>query len=183
MNTVQTQPEPLSWGEIQLNQVLWVNFVPHATRQAIGEWLEYAEPRISISTLLERNPYIEEYATVINLITVDGKKRDVSVYHPIGFLLICMESQTEKAKEMKQQIAAFVWDFCQPEELTFKEKIELTKLRRTILVDLAKIKDSFVRRGLLDDLARVSKMLREPLPDLALLGSEGEQLVLDGLGV
>ncbi|MBF0453627.1 MAG: hypothetical protein HQL72_02280 [Magnetococcales bacterium] len=181
MKENQAQPEPLSWGEIQLNQVVWINFVPHATKQAIGEWLEYAEPRRSINTLLERNPYIDEYSTDIKLMSVDGKNRESSVFHPIGFLLICMESQTERAKEMKQQIAAFVWDFCKPEELTFKEKIELTKLRRTILVDLAKIKVPFVRQGLLDDLTRVSKMLREPLPDLALLGAEGEQLCLEGV--
>ncbi|MBF0453633.1 MAG: hypothetical protein HQL72_02310 [Magnetococcales bacterium] len=42
MNHNQTQPEPLSWGEIRLNQVLWINFVPHATANSLNPILSIA---------------------------------------------------------------------------------------------------------------------------------------------
>ncbi len=181
MSKSQNQPMPFSWGDIQLDQVVQINGIPYATKQAVGEWLEYAEPRRSINNLLERNRYIEEYAVDIKLMSTDGKKYDSLVFHPIGFLLICMESQTEKAREMKEAIAAFVWHFCQPADLDFKEELELIKLHKGLLVDISKSSNAFVTKGLMGDLIRVSAMLKEPLPDMALLGSKGEQLCLEGV--
>ena len=36
---------PFTWGDITLSQVVDIDGTPHITKQAIGEWLEYIEPR------------------------------------------------------------------------------------------------------------------------------------------
>lgn len=79
---------PFHWGEIALSETVFIDGVPHATKTAIGEWLEYAEPRVAVNNILARNSYIEAHSVDINLISTDGKKYDTKVYHPIGFLLI-----------------------------------------------------------------------------------------------
>ena len=95
---MSTQVQPFNWGEIELSQTVLIDGIPHATKTAIGEWLEYADPRVAINVIVDRNPHIDHYSTDIKLISVDGKNRDTKVYHPIGFLLIVMESGQPKAR-------------------------------------------------------------------------------------
>lgn len=167
-----------TWNTIDLSQVVYLDGIPHATRAAIGEWLEYAEPIKAVSKILERNPHIESHSVVVKLTSTDGKNYDTSVYHPIGFLLIVMESGQPKAQAMKVAVAEFVWRFAGPQQLAPKARMELLKMRRTLINDLAKTRDAFARDALLADLRDVSLTLGQPLPAAELLGKDANQLAL-----
>lgn len=178
----QNQITPFVWGEISLSETVMVGGVPHATRFAMGDWAEYADPQKAIDKILERNPHIEAWGIPVKLTGMDGAREyETTVYHPIGFLLIVMESGQPRAHEMKQAIAKFVWHFAGPRKLSTKEYIELQKLRRAILNDLAKIKDAFVQKALFADLVEVSLLLGQPVPDIKYLGKDISQLLLEGV--
>ncbi|SCX40399.1 hypothetical protein [Nitrosospira sp. Nsp1] len=176
-----TEVTPFHWGEIALSEAVFIDGAPHATKTAIGEWLEYADPRDAVNKILERNSYIEAHSTAVKLTAVDGKKRDTTVYHPIGFLLIVMESGQPKAQAMKQAVAEFVWHFAGPRRMSFKERTELLKLSRVLLNDLAKTRDAFVQGGLVTHLREVHLALGQPLPNIAMLGKDAAQLPLKGV--
>ena len=169
------------WGDIALSQVAYVDGIPHATRAAIGEWLEYADPQKAIDNILARNSYIEAHSVPLNLRGTDGKNYDTFAYHPIGFLLIVMESGQPKAQAMKQAVAEFVWHFAGPRKVNFKERESLLKLRRNLINDLARTKDAFCQQALLADLREVSLACGLPVPDVAFLGKNADQLALPGV--
>ena len=81
-NNTNITPVPFSWGEISLSQTVQINGIPHVTRRAVGEWLEYAEPRKAIDKLVERNQHIEKRSVTVNMTATDGKNYDMKVYHP-----------------------------------------------------------------------------------------------------
>lgn len=166
------------FNEINLNQVVYIDGVPHPTRSAIGEFLEYADPQKAVDKILERNPHIQAWSVPVKLTGTDGKNYDTFVYHPIGFLLIVMESGQPRAHEMKQAVAEFVWRYAGPRNMSFKEETELLKLRRVILADLGKNRDAFVQQALIADLQRISLTIGLPVPDLKFLGTDSKQLVL-----
>lgn len=88
-----SQTQPYSWGDIALTQTIFVDSIPHMTRQTVGEWVEYADPQKAIGNIIERNQHnINDYSAPLNLRATDGKNYDTNVYHPIGFMLIVMES-------------------------------------------------------------------------------------------
>lgn len=176
-----TEINNFTWGDIALSQVVYVDGIPHATRAAIGEWLEYADPQKAIDNLLDRNSYIEAHSVALKLRGTDGKNYDTFVYHPIGFLLIVMESGQPKAIAMKQAVAEFVWHFAGPRTMSFKERTELLKLSRTLFNDLGRTKDSFIVCGLIAHLQEVHLALGMPLPLLEKLGKDHAQLALPGL--
>lgn len=178
---MNTEISAFNWGGIALSQVVFIDGAPHATNTAIGEWLEYAEPRKAINKILERNTYIDAHSVDVSLTSTDGKNYDTKVYHPIGFLLIVMESGQPKAQDMKQAVAEFVWHFAGPRKMSFKERTELLKLSRTILSDLGKTKDAFVRDALVAHLREVYLALGQPMPDIARLGKNVDQLALPGV--
>jgi len=167
----ENTPTPFTWGDIELSQTVFIDGVPHATRSAIGNWLEYADSRKHVDKVIERNPHIEHYSTTVNLTAVDGKKRQVSVYHPIGFMLITMESGQPKAQAMKVAVAEFVWHFAGPQQRSFKEIVTLRNQRVNILAKLEKSGNIFVREGLLNDLRAVSLSLGCEVPDALLLNN------------
>jgi hypothetical protein len=169
------------WGDIALSQVVYLDGVPHATRAAIGEWLEYEFPAQAMAKILERNSYIDAHSVVVSLTTTDGKNYDTFCYHPIGFLLIVMESGQPKAQAMKQAVAEFVWHFAGPRKVNFKERESLLKLRRNLINDLAKTKDAFCQQALLTDLREGSLAGGLPVPDIAFLGKNADQLALPGV--
>jgi len=171
-----SQIQAFNWGEIALSQTVFIENIPHATKQAIGEWLEYADPRPSINKIIERNPHINDYSVGVNLTSTDSKNYDTRVYHPIGFLLIVMESGQQKAQAMKVAVAEFVWHFAGPKKINFKQEMELMKLQRNLLSDLTKTRDSFARKMLSERLGRVCLELGQPMPDIALLGKDAKQL-------
>lgn len=166
------------FNEINLNQVVYIDGVPHPTRSAIGEFLEYADPQNAVDVILGRNPHINTWSVPVKLTGTDGKNYDTLVYHPIGFLLIVMESGQPRAHEMKQAVAEFVWRYAGPRNMSFKEETELLKLRRVILADLGKNRDAFVQQALIADLQRISLTIGLPVPDLKFLGTDSKQLVL-----
>ena len=178
MNDQTATPVIFNHGDIQLSQAVMINGIPHFTRRAIGKFLEYSKSQEAIDTLLQRNPYIEDYASHLNLRCEDGTNREVSVYHPQGFLLICMESQTEKAKRMKEAIAAFVWDQIKPSGLSTKEEVDLMKILASLVRGLASTRDAFERAVLVQSLQRVCRRLNMSIPDPALLYQDPTQMEL-----
>lgn len=159
-----TELAPFVWGDISLSQSAYVNGVPCATRQAIGEWLEYADPQKAIDNILAKNSHIERHSVPLRLRATDGKEYDTFVYHPIGFMMIVMESGQPRAKAMKEAVAEFVWRFAGPKDLTRKERLELLKHRRVLITDLAKTGDAALREVLVTDLRDVSLTLGLPVP-------------------
>lgn len=80
---------------------------PYATSTALGGVVGYANPRVSISNLLERHPFILEHTSVINLMTPSGTQ-DTRVFSPIAVFLVCMKANTSRAKEIQLLIARFL---------------------------------------------------------------------------
>lgn len=179
MSNIETTP--FHWGDIALSETVFIEGAPHATRFAIGEWLEYSDPQNAIDVVLGRNPHIKAHSVPVRLTGTDGKNYETFVYHPIGFLLIVMESGQPKAQAMKQAVAEFVWHFAGPRKMSFKERVELLKLSRSLINDLGEAKDAFTREGLITLLREVNLALGKPLPDIAYLGKDANQLALKGV--
>ncbi len=71
-----------------------------ATREQIGQLLGYAEPRISIANIHNRNKErLDKFSAVINLITPSGAQ-DTTVYSFKGLLEICRYSNQPKANDI-----------------------------------------------------------------------------------
>ena len=134
-------PVSFPYGEIQLSEAVMIHGIPHFTRRAIGEFLGYPDPVNAISTLIERNPYIQKYAATIPLKTRDGRAYKTTVYAPKGLCLLCGEANTKKSTEMlrlifplvgeymwtKEAIAAFIREKTQPLLLFFEKIRKLLK--------------------------------------------------------
>lgn len=179
---MQANISAFQFNDISLSQVVYRDGVPHATRASIGEWLEYADPQKAVDNILSRNPHIEAWGIPLNLRGMDdARDYETTAYHPIGFMLIVMESGQPRAKEFKQSVAEFVWHYVKPRDKSFKEETELLKLRRVILSDLGKNRDAFVQQALIEDLRRVSLALGLPVPDIKFLGTDSKQLLLGGV--
>lgn len=169
---IKNTPTPFAWGDIELSQTVFVDGVPHVTRAAVGEWLEYADPQNAIDLILRRNPYIEDHSVPVRLTGTDGKNYQTKVYHPIGFMLIVMESGQPRAQAMKAAVAAFVWHFAGPQTLSMADRVRLRNQRLSILSKLDRASNPFVRQALLDDLRAVSLTLGIEVPDVLLLNNE-----------
>jgi hypothetical protein len=174
LNTVNA----FTWGEIALSQVIYIDGVPHATKTAIGEWLEYADPRDAINKIVERNEYIRPWSVAVKLTATDGKNYSTEVFHPIGFLLIVMESGQPKAQAMKQAVAEFVWNFAGPKQLTPRLRHDLIRTRIVLLREIEASRDAFVTAALVKTLQDVSLQLGMPLPSMNYLGAGRQQLTL-----
>ncbi len=170
---------PFTWGDITLSQTVIVDNAPHATKRAIGEFLEYADPRDGVNKILERNSYIEEFGTAVKLTAVDGKKRDTTVYHPMGFLLIAMESDQPKAKLMKKAIAHFVWHFAGPQKISTKERNSYIREIETLTERLTTTKDAMLYKVRINALQHFCRLANWPFPNLTLIGKDPKQLQLE----
>lgn len=183
MKNHEPQPiAPFCYGDIELSETVLINGIPHMTRRAIGEFLEYADPQKAIDNILSRNQHIFEFQYPSVLRGTDGKNYDVFVYDPVGFMLICMESGQPKAVRMKLAIAQFVHRYLfYPQNISFKERLDLKKYRRTLLNDLEKCCDKFTQQGLLAELADVDSCLGCTPIDISLLGKDPRQIDLEDL--
>ena len=89
-----------------------------ATREQIGELLEYAEPMKAIAKIHERNPErLDNFSTIVKLTTVEGGRpvtRDFMVYSFKGLLEICRCSNQPKA----HKVIDFLWDIADEIRLT-----------------------------------------------------------------
>jgi hypothetical protein len=175
-----TEITPFSWGDVSLSEVIHVNGVPHATKRAIGEWLEYADPRDGVNKIIERNSYLEAFSVAVKLTATDGKNYDTRVYHPMGLLLIVMESGQPKAQAAKVAIAAFVWHFCGAPALPFRDAIAARGQLLKALAALEGCRCAFTKRLLLDQIGELCRQLGQPIPALALVGKDPDQLGLEG---
>ncbi|WP_428635012.1 hypothetical protein [Sedimenticola sp.] len=169
---------PFAWGDITLSQVVYIDDIPHTTRASIGEWLEYDNPQKAVDKIIERNPHLADRSVPVKLTATDGKNYDTWVYHPIGFLLIVMESGQPKAHAMKSAVADFVWRFAGPQTLSTKERLDFMKLRRNLITDLSRSRDAFARQALIADLRDISLSIGQPIPSAALLGKDPDQIDL-----
>ena len=171
-----------TYGDIALSQAVLIDEVPYVTRQAIGEFLDYEDPIRAISKLLERNPHIDEHSVVVKLTTTDGKNYETNVYHPIGFLLIVMESGQPKAKDKKVEVAEFVWHFSNPgtERLSPKERRLIQSRISTLTMQMSKTKDALVLTQLHKELRNLCDKTGEDYPNMSLLGQDFKQAVLPG---
>lgn len=69
----------------------------------IGTALEYSDPKESILNIYSRNKdELEPYSSTINLMVLDGKKRDTRVFNEEGVMLICMLSKQPRAAEFRR---------------------------------------------------------------------------------
>jgi prophage antirepressor-like protein len=177
-NDALNQITPFSWGEISLTQVAYIDGVPHCTRKAIGEWLEYADGQKAIDNLIARNPHLGDHSVPLSLRGTDGKIYTIEVFHPIGFLLIVMESGQPKAHAMKRAVAEFVWSFAGPKGLTPRLRHDLTRTRIVLLREIEASRDAFVTAALVKTLQDVSLQLGMPLPSMNYLGAGRQQLTL-----
>ncbi|MES9901091.1 MAG: hypothetical protein ABW168_00245 [Sedimenticola sp.] len=172
---------PFTWGDIQISQNVFIDNIPHATKRAMGEFFEYADPRLGVNTILNRNAYIEEFSVDVNMTSTDSKKYDTRVYHPMGFLLIAMESDQPKAKLMKEAIARFVWHYAQPQETTTKERNSYIREIERLTILLSTTNDAMVYKQIESTLQYYCRLASWPMPDLAQLGQDPKQLRLEGL--
>lgn len=69
------------------------------TSEQLGQALDYAEPRVSIGNLVNRNEYLKdsEFSSVINLMT-DAGLRETRIFTEDGIYEVTMLAKTEKAK-------------------------------------------------------------------------------------
>lgn len=73
---MQANISTFKFNEINLSQVVYRDGIPHATRAATGEFLEYADPQKAVDNILARNPHIEAWSVPLKLRGTDGKNYD-----------------------------------------------------------------------------------------------------------
>lgn len=171
---------PFEYGSIALSEVVQINDTPYITGPAIGEWLEYSEPRTSINRIIARNPHVEDFSVEVKLTSTDGKKYAVRVFHPMGFLLVVMESGQPKAIEKKIEVARFVWDHVDPARMKPGERASMERVLLQVISTLEKTSDAFSRKILLGRLHAICYQLGQPVPDTSLSGKDYRQLDLKG---
>ena len=180
--TTTTQPTPFVWNEIALSEVVLIDGAPHTTRRAIGEWLEYADPQKAIDKLLERNTHIQIHGIPVKLTGMGGARDyETEVFHPIGFLLIVMESGQPRAHEMKAAVAEFVWSFVTPHRLNFREMDALIKRRADLRRELAGCTEPGAAQDAYSDYLQLSALLNSAAAPMACLAPCLRQKALPGV--
>lgn len=125
---INAESVPFEFENIKLKEACWINGDPYFTRRAIGEWLEYADPKEAIEQTIRRNPHIQDsrWSTTVKLTAFDGKGYETEVYSPIGFQLIVFESSQPKAKIYKVAVAHLVVAYTQCRLNTPAEELKAT---------------------------------------------------------
>ncbi len=161
---------PLSVGQFSISECAMVDNVPHVTRKAMGEFLEYADPQNAIDKILERNPFINSYSVPVNMSGGDGKNYDIRVYHPVGFMSVVLSSNQPKAKLVKEAVANLVYDYSRRDKISAGLEVQIRYQKISIINKLDQVKTQFAREGLIASLRQVCQQLGEPVPDIGLLG-------------
>jgi len=79
----------------------------YITGEDLGNILGLEEPRIGIGNIFSRHKSeLESYSTIIKLITVDNKMRQVRVFNRTGAVLVAMFARSTRAQEVRQWLAA-----------------------------------------------------------------------------
>ncbi len=125
-----------SYEGIRLKESCWIEGKPYFTMLAIGEWLEYKFPQQAIVKIIERNPHINQFRTVVKLTTVEGTRnvtREVEVYDPIGLQLIINKSNQPKAIAFQVAVAHLVYDYVTGNLKPFKWNGDITSALSQII--------------------------------------------------
>ncbi|MCM1168278.1 MAG: Bro-N domain-containing protein [Lachnospiraceae bacterium] len=93
------------FGEVEYN-IYSDNEEMYMTARQLGECLEYSDPMRAINKLAERNSYLlsDEFSSVVNLTTLDGKNRDVRVFNEDGIYEVTMLAKTDVAKAFRARV-------------------------------------------------------------------------------
>lgn len=76
------------------------------TAEEVGRHLGYGNPTHSISNLYQRNQSeLKHYATIIKLVTVDGKLRETRAFSEEGVYILSMLARTNEAKKFRARVA------------------------------------------------------------------------------
>lgn len=127
-----------------------------ATREQIGQALEYAEPRISIANIHNRhNERLDKFSSVINLITPEGGTQPTTIYSFRGLLEICRYSNMPKA----DAVMDFLYDIAD-------------EIRRTGSYNADKVNSETSEEKLTKTIMYAAKMIHEAA------GIKGNQLAL-----
>jgi len=112
---VPITPIPFQFEGLTLSETCWIDGKPRYTRRAIGKFLEMTRPQEGVDRIIQRNPYVRQFATHVKLTCVEGgrfvTREQVEVYDPIGLQLICMESRQPKAIQYKIAVTHLVWAY------------------------------------------------------------------------
>lgn len=123
MDTQQTIPAvvqggliPFCFENIRIKESCWLNGIPNYTMRGIGEWAEYEHPDRAIHKIVERNPHILAFSSLVKLTneldtgkgTKYQRKNEIRVFNPIGFQLIVNKSNQPKALAFQVAVAHLV---------------------------------------------------------------------------
>lgn len=168
--------QPFSYEDIEISETISINGIPHLTRKAIGEFLEYLNPQVSIGNLVDRNQHILEFQYTSTVMSTDGKNYDTFVYDPIGFMLIAMRSDQPKALQMQIAIAKFVHHFAfNRPKLPFKEQVLASRLIASLTKEITETKNLFRRNALIRELQDTCLAAGKPMPDILEISQSVDQ--------
>ncbi len=139
---------------MSLKESCWITGKPYFTARTIGEWLEYERPVKAIRHLIQRNPHIRTFSSVLKLSTGQGSRtivREVEVYDPIGLQLIMNKSNQPKAIAFQVAAAHLVFAYLKGDLVPSKwsARGDLVSAARQIL----SLPDGRKRGALVRDLA------------------------------
>lgn len=179
-NKSNTQIRSFSWGDIEFSETLMIGGIPHMTRKAIGEFLEYSDPQKAVDKILERNSHILDFQLPSIVTATDGKNYEVFVYDPTGFLLIVMESGQPKAVEMKIAIARFVRHFTQKPKISPKEQRLIRSRLTSLIKSIVKESDQVSVKVHWEEIRYLCDLIGVSYPEIQLMRKEWSQLTLPG---
>jgi hypothetical protein len=131
---------PFSFEEVRLKEACWIEGKPYFTRRAIGEWLEVKHPDRYVHKIVERNPHIMQFSSLVKLTseldtgkgTKYEREQEIRVYDPIGLQLIINKSNQPKAVAFQVAVAHLVVAYMKgelipvsPIEIKLKELVNL----------------------------------------------------------
>ncbi len=171
---------PFQWENLQMQESVRIDGIPFFTRKAIGMELEYADPQKAIDNLIQRNDLIKSYSVPLSLRGTDGKKYETQVLHPIGCLMICMDSNQSKAYELKEKLAQFLYAHSFEEDTPLKDAdmVKLTHLQQELMDKLTSEQDEDKQKMIYRRLIQVSLRLGDPVPPVENLYKKRKQIDL-----
>jgi hypothetical protein len=180
MNNLPATTRTFHYGELEFSEAIMIGGVPHLTRLAIGEWLEYADPQKAVDNIVDRNPHILEFQLPSVVRAVDGKNREVFVYNPTGFLLIAMESAQPKAIELKIAVAKFVAHFTQVPKIKMNDYRSIRNRITALVKAIVKETDPVSVLEHWEEIVYLCDLIGKPYPNIKLMRQVVEQLTLMG---
>lgn len=165
---------PFQFEGMRLQEACFLNGNPYFTGRGIGEFLEYEHPDRAIHKIVERNPHIKEFSTLVNLTIVDeypkghsfvkltnesterNREIEVRVYDPVGLQLIINKSNQPRALAFQIAAAHLVMAFMKGE---IKPSKWATKGDRVSAIkQILSHPPTYKRRELVEDLAQKERV-------------------------